>query len=98
MFGLMNRPVDLQTDQAMTMNTVQLAQRLPWPGKLKFGQQRMRHLAEAERLEAEEMEASLLARVKAIYYQLAYVDRALGIMNETRDLLRDFHQVSAAMY
>ena len=98
MFGLLNRPVDLQTDQAMTMNTVQLTQRLPWPGKLKFGQRRMRHLAEAERLEAEEMEASLLARVKAIYYQLAYVDRALGIMNETRDLLRDFHQVSAAMY
>jgi outer membrane protein TolC len=36
--------------------------------------------------------------VKGVYYQLAYMDRALDIMNETRELLRNFLQVSSAMY
>ncbi len=98
MFGFMNRPVDFDTDQAMTMNTVQITQRFPWPGKLGFARQRVRLLAEAELWDKEEMEAALLARVKSVYFQVAYVDRALIIMGETRELLRDFHVVSSAMY
>lgn len=98
MFGFMNRPVDFDTDQAMTMNTVQITQRFPWPGKLGFARQRMRWLAEAEQWDAKETEAVLLARVKSVYFQIAYIDRALRIMGETRDLLRDFFQVSSAMY
>jgi len=40
----------------------------------------------------------LIARVKSVYSQIAYVDRALVIMGASRDLLRDFVQVSQAMY
>ena len=97
-FGFMNRPVDFDTDQAMTMNTVQITQRIPWPGKLGFARQRMQWLAAAEQWDAKETEAVLLARVKSVYFQIAYIDRALRIMGETRELLRDFHVVSSAMY
>ena len=98
-FGFVNRPVDdFGTDQAMTMNSLQLSQRLPWPGKLGFSAERMRRLAEAERLEASELEAVLIARVKGAYYKLAYIDRALVIMDETRDLLRRFLDVSSTLY
>ena len=97
-FGLRNWPTDFATDQAMTMNSVQFMQRLPWPGKLKFGEERMQHLAAAGEFDAEETEAVIVARVKSVYYQVAFVDRALGIMDETRGLLRDFYQVSSAMY
>ena len=98
MFGFMNRPVDFDTDQAMTMNTIQLTQRFPWPGKLGFARQRMRWLAAAEQSDAKETESVLLARVKSVYFQVAYIDRALQIMGGTRELLRDFHVVSSAMY
>ncbi|NIR43847.1 MAG: hypothetical protein GWN99_10055, partial [Gemmatimonadetes bacterium] len=76
-FGLMNRPIgDLgRTDQPMTMNTVELMQRFPWPGKLGFGEERADHLAAAEALDAEEVERRLLARVESTYYQLAFMDR-----------------------
>lgn len=97
-FGFRNWPTDFSTDQGMTMNSIQLMQRFPWPGKLKFGQERMRRLAAADRLETQETEVVLVARVKSVYYQVAYVDRALRIMEETRELLRDFYQVSLAMY
>ncbi len=98
-FAFMNRPVDdFGTDQAMTMNSVQLTQRFPWPGKQGFGEERMRRLAAADRLEAREMEAALIARVKTVYYELAYMDRAIGIMEETRELLREFLDVSTTLY
>ncbi len=98
-FALMNRPLgDFGTSEPMTMNQVQLTQMLPWPGKLGFAKERARHLAEAERLDAEEQEVALVARVKTLYAQLAYMDRALIIMDDTRELLRDFLRISSAMY
>jgi outer membrane protein TolC len=97
-FGFMNRPLDFGTDQMMTMNSVQLVQRFPWPGKLGFAEDEARLRAAADSMDAQDAEAHLLSRVKSVYYQLAFTDRALGIMGETRDLLRDFHQVSTAMY
>jgi outer membrane protein TolC len=98
-FGLMNRPVDgFGTDQPMTMNSVQLTQRFPWPGKLGFAKQRAERLASADVLDADELERQLIARVKSVYYQLAYMDRSLDIMRETRDLLRSFLEVSSTLY
>jgi len=98
-FGLMNRPLDgFGTSEPMTMNTVQLTQRLPWPGKLGFSEDQMEHLALAQELDADEIERQLTAGLKAAYFQLAYVDRALDVMHNTRELLRDFQEVSSAKY
>jgi outer membrane protein TolC len=99
-FGFMNRPIsDLgSTAQPMTMNTIGLTQMVPWPGKLGFSEDRAGYLAQADSLDAEEIERDLVARVTSLYYRLAYMDRALGIMEETRDLLRDFFEVSSARY
>src|SRR5574341_1434556 len=98
--GLMNRMVGSlgSTTDPMTMNQVQLTQELPWPGKLGFAQQRADRLARAESLDADDAELMLVARVKSVYFELAYMDRALAIMARSRDLLRDFVQVSQAMY
>lgn len=98
-FALMNRPVNgFGTAERMTMNQVQLTQMLPWPGKLRFGKERARHLAVAEAFTAEDAEVQLVSRVKTAYYELAYMDRAIAIMERTRDLLRSFFEVSQSMY
>ena len=98
-FALMNRPVDdFGTDQAMTMNSLQWTQRLPWPGTLRFARQRAQRLAEAEDLDAREVERRLIARVQAVYYRLAFADRAIAVMQETRELLRNFLEVSITRY
>jgi outer membrane protein TolC len=82
----------------MTMNTIQWTQRLPWPGKLGFARARAAHLADAESLEADEVERQLLARAKVAYFELAAMDRIIAIMTETRELLRSFFEVSATRY
>lgn len=98
-FGLMNRPLsDFGTSEPMTMNQIQLTQMVPWPGKLGFNEERAQHLSAAAALDAHETELVLVARVKAVYYELAYMDRALATMAATRQLLRDFFQVSQTMY
>ena len=96
--GLRNRPLDFGTDSPMTMNWIGLSQTFPWPGNQGFGQQRQEHFAAAADLDADEMEAALVARVKEVYFRLAFMDRALDIMASTRELLRDFLQVTSAKY
>ena len=98
--ALNNRMVgDLgSTMDPMTMNEIQLTQMVPWPGKLGFGKERARRLANAEQLDATEAERMLIARVKSVYYQLAYIDRAVVTMASTRELLRHFLEVTSAMY
>jgi outer membrane protein TolC len=97
--GLRNRPLDgFGTDQMMTMNWIGLSQTFPWPGNQGFGEERQEHFARAADLDADETEAALVARVKEVYFHLAYMDRALEIMASTRELLRDFLDVTTAKY
>ncbi|MBE0592492.1 MAG: TolC family protein, partial [Gemmatimonadales bacterium] len=98
-FALMNRPLDgFGTGEPMTMNSVELTQRIPWPGRLGFARERAERLADAQALDAVETERQLIARVTGVYYQLAFMDRGLVVMRETRDLLRDFLDVSTTRY
>jgi outer membrane protein TolC len=97
--GLMNRPVSgFGTGERMTMNQVQLSQMVPWPGKLALARERAEWLASAESLAAAEAEAGLISQVTARYYELAAIDRTITILGRTRDLLRDFFNVSQTMY
>ena len=97
--GLRNRSLDgFGAGERMTANTFQIQQSLPWPGKLGSAERRESHLARAADLTAGEAEAQLILRLKTAYYELAFRDRALDIMRTTRDLLREFLEVSNTLY
>lgn len=97
--GLMNRPLSgFGTGERMTMNQVQLSQRFPWPGKLGFARERAERLAAAQSLVAIEAEADLIRRVTERYYEIAAIDRTITILERTRNLLRDYFEVSKARY
>ena len=99
-FTLMNRQIkDFgSTAEPMLQNRFEFSQRLPWPGKLGFSEDRREFLASAGALDADETEQALIARVKAVYYRIAFMDRALLIMEDTRELLREFLDVSSTLY
>lgn len=99
-FALLNRQISDfgSTEEPMLQNRFEFSQRLPWPGKLGFSEDRSALLASADALDAEEIELALVARVKAVYYQIAFMDRALVVMDETRGLLSEFLEVSSALY
>jgi outer membrane protein TolC len=98
--ALMNRMADDfgSTMDPMTMDQAQVMQMLPWPGKLANARQAARHAAAAAALGAEEHAWMLAANVRMAYYEVAYADRALDVMERTRGLLRDFTSVATTMY
>jgi len=98
--ALMNRMASEfgSTMDPMTMDQVQLMQMLPWPGKLSNAKRAARHTAVAAGAEADEQERMLAAQVRMAYYEIAYADRALEVMERTRGLLRDFTSVATTMY
>jgi outer membrane protein TolC len=86
------------TMDPMTMDQVQLMQMLPWPGKLGNAKRAARHTAAAAGADADEQERMLGAAVRMAYYDVAFADRALDVMQRTRGLLRDFTDVATTMY
>jgi outer membrane protein, heavy metal efflux system len=98
--GLMNRMASDfgSTADPMTMNQVQLMQMLPWPGKLGAARTAARHSAAAAGADADEQQRMLAAGVRMAYYDVAYADRAIDVMRRTQELLRQFLEVSTAMY
>jgi outer membrane protein, heavy metal efflux system len=98
--GLMNRMASDfgSTADPMTMNQLQLMQMLPWPGKLGGAKGAARHSAAAATADAEEQARMLAAQVRMTYYDVAYADRAVDVMRETQQLLRQILEVSTAMY
>ena len=98
--GLMNRMASDfgSTMDPMTMNQVQLMQMVPWPGKLGNAKRAARHTAAAAGAEADQQQRMLAAQVRMAYFEVAYADRALDVMERTRTLLRDFTTVATTMY
>ena len=98
--GLMNRMASElgSTADPMTMNQLQLMQMLPWPGKLGNARRAARHGAAAAVADADEQARMLASDVRMAYYDAAYADRALEVMERTRGLLRDFLSVATTMY
>ena len=99
-FGLMNRMASDfgSTADPMTMNQLQLMQMIPFPGKLGSARNAARHTAAAAHLDADEQRRMLSAQVREAYFDVAYMDRALVVMSQTRGLLQDFQQVVTTMY
>ncbi len=97
--GLVNRPLDdFGADEPMTMNVVGLSQRFPWPGNQGFSEEARGHAARAAELDADETEARIAARTKEVYARVAFLDRALAVTRETRDLLEDYLSVAETRY
>lgn len=98
--GLSNRMLaePFSTMDPMTMDEIRLMQMIPWPGKLGAARRSARHHAAALTGDADERGRMLAAEVRMAYYELALADRALGVMERTRTLLREFQNVATTMY
>lgn len=98
--GVMNVGLpELNADMAMSMApSLQLTQRVPFPGK-----RHLAHLVAVEdrrlaELGAEEQWWRVRSQVSSFFYDLYALDQQLSQMRETWALLQDFRQVAKAMY
>ncbi len=98
--GIMNFGVpSLNTDMAMSMApSVQLSQRVPFPGKLSMLGEIAEFTHEIAVASADETWWDVRNRASALFYGIYSLDRRIEVMRETLLLLQDFQQVAKAMY
>jgi len=96
----MNLPTDtFSLDQEpMTQMQVALSQSFPFPGKRKLRRQAVEHQASAsDQMEAERRSA-IIGDVRIAWWQLMSLDRALQIVEQNKDLMRNFVQIAQTKY
>ena len=75
-----------------------VSQRLPWPGLRAAREQVARAAAAGALSRAVDREARVVHDVKRAWYELAFLDRAIGIAGRNEELLADFVHIAQTKY
>lgn len=75
-----------------------VSQDIPYPGKLKLRGEIAKREADVSQQQVESVRRSVLADVKAVYFQLAYLAKTLTILESDGDLLKQVEQAADARY
>jgi len=75
-----------------------VSQDFPYPGKLRLKGEIAKRDADVVQEQYESVRRSILAGVKAAYFQLAYLSRTLGILESDRELLQQVEKAADARY
>ena len=96
----MNLPADtFDTGQeAMTQMQVALSQSFPFPGKRGLKREAIEHKADASDAMLAERRSSITGDVRAAWWRLMYQDRALQIIEQNKELMRDFVEIARTKY
>lgn len=100
MLNAMNVPVDTYAldQEPMTQMQIGLSQAFPFPGKLGLREVAAREMALAAGEDVEEARLHLIANVKATWWRLHFLDRALEIVVRNQQLLRQFVKIAETKY
>lgn len=98
--GLTNALVGdpLSSDDMMTMRMVQVGTTIPYPGKLALDREAARWRVTEAEADREAALRAVVAEVEKAYYELAFLDRAIGVVRENRSLLGDLAEVTTSRY
>ena len=82
----------------MSMAGVSIAQTIPYPGKRGLRGQVAEKDAEGAGAMVDVMRLSVVSRLKAAYYNLAFIHESLDVVARTREILREFEETARSRY
>jgi len=96
----LNLPVDSfsMAQENMTQLQVGISQAIPFPGKLSLRASVADILADAAMLDEHEFRQQLSSRVKANWWNLFYIDRAVDTVERNKQLLRQLIRIAETKY
>ena len=96
----MNMPTDtFDLDQeAMTQMQVALSQSFPFPGKRKLRREAVEHRVGAGDSMFAEQQTAIIGQVRATWWRLMNFDRAIQIIEQNKELMRDFVDIAQTKY
>jgi outer membrane protein, heavy metal efflux system len=75
-----------------------VSQDIPYPGKLRLKGEIAKREADVSQQQLESMRRTVLAELKAVYFQLAYLAKTLTILESDGELLKQVEQAADARY
>ncbi|HJW85026.1 MAG TPA: TolC family protein [Candidatus Brocadiaceae bacterium] len=97
-YDMSNSPVNVNGQTEMLQQRYGVSQKIPFPGKLRL---RGEVAAEETNMTEKEFQAKMLeitAMVKSAFYELNYVNSAIDVTEENRELLRKFAKIAETKY
>ncbi|MDH5511477.1 MAG: TolC family protein [Nitrospinota bacterium] len=96
----MNLPVDSfsTSKENMTQFQVGISQRIPYPGKLGLHEESAEHKARGMREEQMDYEEEMVRQVRLAWWNLFYLDRAIEIVRNSQNLLRQLVLIAEMKY
>ncbi|MBI5199543.1 MAG: TolC family protein [Nitrospirae bacterium] len=75
-----------------------ITQMFPFPGKLNLMEKMARKESSMSGEELREKEIEILTMVKMVYFDYYYINKAIGIMKEVKDILSDLEKIAGIRY
>jgi len=99
-FNALNLPVDTfsRSQEAMTQMQFGVSQSFPFPGTLSLRREAATYEAQAASLSVDEARLRLLRDVKKVWWELAYLDRAMAIIRDNLTLIDQFIDIANTKY
>ncbi|PIQ30923.1 MAG: TolC family protein [Zetaproteobacteria bacterium CG_4_9_14_3_um_filter_49_83] len=86
------------TQENMTQIQLGIAQAIPFPGKLALEAEAAAYLADMAAQDRQEFRLLLLRNTRIHWWNLAYLDKALSIIRQNQDLLRNLVRIAETKY
>jgi len=99
-FNALNLPTDSfdRDQEPMTQMQISLSQTFPFPGKRGLKREASERDASAARKQVLDKRLQIAAAVRGAWWQLAYLDHAIEIIQQNQGLMRDFIQIAQTKY
>ena len=88
----------MASDDMMEMRMIGITQRIPYPGKLRLARRAASAEHEAAQAELEQVRRDVARDVQTAYYELAFLDSALEIVQRNRSVLVEVIAATEARY
>jgi outer membrane protein, heavy metal efflux system len=92
------RPFAGYTNSEFAYLGLGVSQDIPYPGKLRLKGEIAKREADVSQQQTESVRRTVLAELKAAYFQLAYLSKTLTILEQDGDLLKQVGQAADARY
>ena len=92
------RPFAGYTNSEFAYIGLGVSQDIPYPGKLRLKGEIAKREADVSQQQIESVRRSVLAELKAVYFQLAYLSKTLAILEQDGELLKQVQQAADARY
>jgi outer membrane protein TolC len=92
------RPFAGYTNSNFAYIGIGASQEIPYPGKRNLRAQVGNREADVRQADAESVRRDVIDRTKSVYFQLAYLQQTLAILERNNDLLNDVQQIAESRY